>query len=100
MLIHTVYVQLTEDHRTDKRRRSVADEARVRLSQMPWVRGVHAAVPLEPASAKGWDLALHLQFDNAEGLAAFEKEPEFLAWHDQELGPKRSFEKRWTWDLV
>jgi len=100
MLIHTVYVQLIEDYRSDTRRRSLADEARVRLSQMPWVRGVHAAVPLESASAKGWDLALHLRFDNQGGLAAFEQEPEFLEWHDTELGPKRSFEKRWTWELV
>lgn len=97
MLIQTVYLQLAEDHRTVDARARVANETRAALSGLPHLRGMHVAVPADEASSKGWDLALHLRFDDADGVAAFEGVSAFLAWRRE---APVNFEKKWVWEIL
>jgi len=97
VLIQTVYLQLAEDHRTADARARVASETRAALSGLPFLRGMHVAVPVDEASSKGWDLALHLRFDDADGITEFEQVSAFVTWRrDTPI----NFEKKWVWEIV
>jgi len=100
MILRTAYLKLTDDHRGERSRERLAQALREGYAELPRVRGTLVGLAADPAARKGWDLAIHLHFDSAEAIAAWEQDPDRLALEQRVLEGAVAFEKVWQWELV
>ena len=100
MILRTHYLRLTETSRSQRARERIAKALREGYAALPRVRGTEVGLAHDAAASKGWDVCVHLRFDDEGGIAAFETDPARQALEDEVLGGAVDFVKVWAWELA
>ncbi len=98
MIARVVLLKLTEEALPE--RAAFAASCLRFLRALPMVQEVRVGVPSDEASAKSWDLSLHVFFDDDDALAAYQQDESHRAFVADEILPRSAVRKAWNFALL
>ncbi len=98
MIQRVVLVKLKPAFATDEQRRLIAEHTRQVLGAVPMVRELRVGVVAEDRSAREFDLALLLRFDDLDAVEEWRTEKTHRAYVDVYLRPMTDKIRLWNFD--
>jgi hypothetical protein len=96
MIERLVFLQFTEELRTDDKRKEIAAHSENVLRTVPQVREIRAIVALDDKTREDWDLLLAIRLADASDLEPFRVDSIHRDYVDNYLKPKIAQIKAWN----